>query len=250
MHTITSRQHPRIKEIAQLKHAKHRAAYQECIAEGIRTITTMCERMQPKEVYCTQAMLGHAQQITDMQRITLVNDEVMLKISNSAQPAGIAAIFAIPQEPTAPLTPGLVLAQVSDPGNMGTIIRMAAAMGITSIVVVEGTDPWGPKVVQSSAGTLAYTRIYQWDWQTLVARKGDLELIALVVDGGTSPESIALNTGLIVVGNEAQGIPNAWLADCTKRCTLAMPGKTESLNAAIATSIVLYIAYVQQTHSS
>jgi TrmH family RNA methyltransferase len=246
MQTITSRQHPRIKELAQLKLAKHRNAQQQFLAEGIRTISTICTRMQPLAIFCNAALQEAALSIADRSIITIVTDEVMLKLSSSTTPPGIIGLFALPGQPTQPVGSGLVLANVSNPGNMGTMIRTAAAMGIQSVVVVEGTDPWGPKVVQASAGTIALLNIYQWDWQTLIARKGSHPLIALVVTGGAAPETLALRSGLIVVGNEAQGIPPAWLADCEQQCTIAMPGNTESLNAAIATSIVLYIAYVQQ----
>jgi TrmH family RNA methyltransferase len=246
MQTITSRQHPLIKELAQLKLAKHRAAQQRFLAEGTRTISTLCTRMRPLALFCTAAMHEDALTLAINDNITIVSDEVMLKLSSSTTPPGIIALFALPSEPKEPVSTGLVLANVSNPGNMGTILRMAAAMGVTSVVIVDGTDPWGPKVVQASAGTLALINIYQWDWQTLIARKGNIPLVALVVDGGVAPEQLNLNKSLIVVGNEAQGIPNAWLASCEQKCTLAMPGKTESLNAAIATSIVLYIAYVQQ----
>lgn len=246
MQTITSRQHPLIKELAQLKLAKHRTAQQRFLAEGTRTISTLCTRMRPLALFCTSAMQQEAEALAACASITMISDEVMLKLSSSTTPPGIIALFALPDEPKEPIGPGLVLANVSNPGNMGTMLRMAAAMGVTSVVIVDGTDPWGPKVVQASAGTLALLNIYQWDWHTLIARKGTMPLVALVVSGGNAPEQLSLNKSLIVVGNEAQGIPAPWLADCEQNCTLAMPGKTESLNAAIATSIVLYIAYVQQ----
>lgn len=250
MQTITSRQHPLIKELALLKHAKHRATQQRFLAEGMRTISTLCSRTQAQAVLCTEATQEQALTLAPASVITIVTDEIMLKLSSATTPPGIIGVFALPGEPTQPLGPGLVLANVTNPGNMGTMMRMAAAMGVASVVVVEGTDPWGPKVIQASAGTQAFLHIYQWDWQTLVARKADIPLVALVVTGGKTPEQLSLNKSLIVVGNEAQGIPPAWLADCTQQCTIAMPGKTESLNAAIATSIVLYIAYVQQPKSS
>lgn len=246
---ITSRKHPLIQDVARLHAAKYRKQYQQFIAEGIRTIQTLCQRMRPLAIFCQQEQLTLAQELIDDAHIHWVTPEVMLKLSSSATPPGIVALFAIPTQPTQPLQAGLVLAEVTNPGNMGTMMRMAAAMQLPSVVIVGGTDPWSPKVVQASAGTLGLLQLYQYDWPTLLKEKNQLPLIALVVSGGAQPESIKLRSGLIVVGNEAHGIPDAWLADCAQRCTLPMPGNTESLNAAIATSIVLYIAYVQQASS-
>ena len=65
-------------------------------------------------------------------------------------------------------TSGLVLAQISDPGNMGTLIRSGAAMGCSTVVIVEGTDPWGPKAVQASGGAIGKVHIIQTDWHELV----------------------------------------------------------------------------------
>ena len=138
------------------------------------------------------------------------------------------------------LTSGAVLAQVSDPGNMGTLIRTTAAMGLNSVVCIEGVDPWHPKVVQSSAGAIAAVNVFQMDWQTLIDNKGDIKLAALVVEEGAEPSTIDKNS-LIVIGNEANGLPRNWSATCNQQITLPMPGHTESLNAAVAGSIALYL---------
>lgn len=86
-------------------------------------------------------------------------------------------------------------------------------------------------------------------WEELIAqaRREQLTLTALVVDSGKSLLELAPNPKrLLVVGNEAHGIPAEWLAACTEQATLPMPGKTESLNAAIAGSIALYYLYFGQ----
>lgn len=242
MKTIISRQNPEIKAIDKLKNAKDRSEQGRFIAEGLRTIETLMTKYKPIQVYATETYYAtHAMPISN-DRLTLVPDAVMEKISTTNSPAGILAVFALPENPTKPLSSGLVLARITNPGNMGTLIRSAAAMGKKSVVVVEGTDIWSPKVVQATAGALALVDIYELSWHELLRQKGTIQLCALVVKGGIVPEQLKLQPALIVVGNEAEGLPTEWSDSCELKCTLSMPGNTESLNAAIAGSIVLYLA--------
>jgi RNA methyltransferase, TrmH family len=125
---------------------------------------------------------------------------------------------------------------------MGTLIRSCAAMNYKTVVCIKGTDPWSPKVVQASAGTIGMVNIFQVTWDELIQNKQNLNLCALVVSGGNKPQDIDLSNTLLVVGSEAHGIPDEWLGQCEQKLTLPMPGKTESLNAAVAGSIALYLA--------
>lgn len=245
MKTINSRQNAEIKQVDALKKAKERKKQQRFIAEGVHTIEALLTKFEPIQLYLTNKAFNTHHFNIDRNLITLVSDEVMAKISTAKSPSGIVGVFAIPQQSQKTLTHGLVLANITNPGNMGTLIRTAAAMNANSVVIIEGADVWGPKVVQSTAGTLAHVDIFELSWQELVAQKKDTQLCALVVKDGTSPEKLDLNNSLIVVGNEANGIPNEWVADCEQLCTLPMPGNTESLNAAVAGSIVLYLAFAK-----
>ncbi len=170
----------------------------------------------------------------------------MAKISTNSTPAELFAVLERPKntQETANLTTGSVLAQIADPGNMGTLIRTTAAMGFKTCVIVEGCDPWGPKVVQASAGTIGLINIVELSWPELVtkAAQAGLNLCALVVNQGLKPQTLDLSKSLIIVGNEANGLPELWVNDCQQKLTLPMPGNTESLNAAVAGSITLYLA--------
>ncbi len=243
MKTINSRQNPEIKLVDALKKAKERKNQQRFIAEGIRTIQTLLTKYKPIQLYLTEKAFSEHHINIDRNLITLVTDEVMQKISTTKTPSGVVGVFTMPQQPTSDLTPGLVLANITNPGNMGTLIRTATAMNVNTIVIVEGTDIWSPKVIQSTAGTIANVDIFELTWQELLNQKKDLNLCALVVKDGKPPEHLDLKKSLIVVGNEADGIPSEWIANCEQLCTLPMPGNTESLNAAVAGSIALYLAF-------
>lgn len=245
MKTITSRQNSLIKSLCELHTAKGRLAQRRFLAEGDRTISALMQSGHKAEiVLALQEHLSGAQQFCCDNALFLVSPEVMHKVSTQKSPPGMIGIFTIPDAPDADsLRAGLVLANITNPGNMGTLIRTAAAMNVKSVVVIDGVDPWSPKVVQSSAGTIGFVNLFRWSWDELIAKKKNLALCALVVNGGESPAKIDFADTLIAVGNEAHGLPDAWVAQCEKQCTITMPGKTESLNAAVAGSLALYAAF-------
>ena len=244
MKTVTSRTNPAIKQMAALQHKKYRTQYGEFIAQGIRSCSALIAAgHMPTGLYIVESILPEAQKLVSEKLITLVPDHVMQKISSTTEPSGMVGQFAIPPAPKPEnLTQGLVLAQVADPGNMGTLIRTAAALNTKSVVIVEGVDPWSPKVVQASAGTIGMVTIFQWSWDQLLAQKGNKKLRSLIVSGGQPPSKQAFENTLLVVGSEAHGIPLEWINSCESTMTLPMPGNAESLNAAVAGSIALYLA--------
>lgn len=241
MQTITSLDNPLIKRVMQLHEKKGRKEHQQCIVEGIRACETFFENnMRLYHIFVTQEMLTKVHPKAPQHKIVIVAERVMNKISTATTPSGMVAVFSIPQPETHDLQPGLVLAQMQDPGNVGTLIRTAAALKKRSIVMVEGVEPWSPKVIQASAGTIAMVDIFQWSFEELIARKKDLRLCALVVQGGKAPQAVDLSRTLLVVGSEGHGISESWQKACDDLLTLPMPGNTESLNAAVAGSIALY----------
>ena len=247
MKSITSLTNPDIKYITSLHSTKGRAELNQFVAEGIRVCQTLLDgSLKLSRLYATHAMLDQAKLMADENRIVVVSAKVMEKISTSVTPSGIMAVFAIPKPADlADLSAGVVLANISDPGNMGTLIRSASALGARSVVVIEGADVWSPKVVQASAGTIGALKIFRCTTQELLEHKGDFKLNALVVEGGASVESINKKNCLLVVFNEAHGIPGELLASCDQEITLSMPGKIESLNAAVAGSIAMYMVFAR-----
>lgn len=245
---LTSTTNEIVKKVVRLHDARERKETQRFIIEGERAVSMAFEAgCKIEKIFSTQEKLPTAKSLVSGARITLASSEVMKKMSTATTPSGILGVFAIPVQPSLDmLTAGLVLAQVQDPGNMGTLIRTAAACGVKSIVIIEGADPWSPKVVQASAGTITMVNIFQLDWHTLVSARNTLKLAALVISGGSSISSLDANTALIVVGNEAHGIPLEWQQDCDTRVTLPMPGGAESLNAGVAGALAVYLTFCKQ----
>ncbi len=242
MKVIISPHNKEIRAIQKLQTKKSRAEQGKFLAEGFRTCQTIIQSKKIKliQLYCVEESSEVAKQLTSISFITLISDEAMKKISPVETPSGIVGVFNLPSKPPLEkISEGIVLAQVSDPGNAGTLIRTAAAMAYETVVVIEGCDIWAPKVVQASAGAIAKQNIFELSWNELLNNKKDLKLAALIVSGGRTPKH---SKGfLIVIGNEAHGIPQEWSSQCDEKITLEMPGKTESLNAGVAGSIAMYL---------
>lgn len=247
--TITSLDNPLIKRVVQLHAVKYRDLLQQYIAEGFRTISTIIKAGGNLiTLFVTEEYVYDAQQLTtDEKHIIIVSSSVLQKISTLKTPNGLLAVFAIPMQPSFnALTEGIVLAQITDPGNMGTLIRSATAMNKKTVICIEGVDPYNPKVVQASSGAIANIILFSMSWNALLEHKKNLHLCALLASGGNSPEEINLRNTLIVIGNESNGIPQEWIDQCDEKLTLPMPGNFESLNAAVAGSIALYLAAMQK----
>jgi TrmH family RNA methyltransferase len=241
---ISSIENPLVKRVAQLHSTKYREKHQAFIAEGFRTISTLITAgSKLVTLFITPEFEYDARQIAEDKQIIIVSEGILKRISCSVTPSGFLAIFKIPEQPSLDtLSAGIVLAQISDPGNMGTLIRTAAAMNKKTVVCIETVDPWNPKAVQASAGALASVSIFCITWQELLAHKKNVPLCALVASEGKNPDTVNLKDSLIVIGNEGAGIPDAWVDQSDEKITLPMPGNFESLNAAVAGSIALYLA--------
>lgn len=240
MKYISSIANNEVKHLVNLQDRSYRYQHLQFLVEGTRACTELLKKYEPIALYMTEKYYtNHSfQKYEDL--IIGVTDHVMKKICTTINPSGICAIFRIPQDLPLPQTgPGLVLVEISDPGNMGTLLRTAAAMNINAIILVGGVDPYNPKVIQSTAGCLNTIQIYQTNWDKII--NNNLLLCALVVENGSQPDDLNLNNKFLVVGNEAHGLSKEQINNCQEKMTIPMPGQTESLNAAVAGAIGLYI---------
>jgi TrmH family RNA methyltransferase len=244
---IISLTNDHVKHVVQLHSSKYRAKLQEFIAEGFKTISTIIKAgNKPIVLFATEEFLYDAQQLVNEKIIIIVTPDVMNKMSTSTSPSGLLALFTIPEQPPFDsLKAGIVLARITDPGNMGTLIRTAAAMNKKTVICIETVDPWNPKVIQATAGAISMVSIFRINWSDLLLNKKNIPLYALVATEGKNPNTIDMGNALIIVGSESHGIPDDWLDQCDEKITLPMPGNFESLNAAVAGSIALYLAATQ-----
>jgi TrmH family RNA methyltransferase len=237
---ITSLANDLVKHVVQLQLKPYRLANQEFIAQGTRTCQTLLASKKYALKHCLVTQDYEDLNSFPQDKIIQVSDDVMRKINPSTTPSGILCVFIVPKASILPKQgPGLICANMTDPGNVGTLLRTAAAMHIKNVIIVDGVDAYHPKVVQAAAGCHGLLDIHVASWQEIMQAK--LPLAALVVEGGTPLPQVAYNKQFLVIGNEAHGLPQAWQDECQEKITIPMPGNTESLNAAIAGSIALYM---------
>ena len=188
-------------------------------------------------------------------RVTLVTDRVAATLSDTVTPQGIVAVVRVLRPDLATVLaagPRLlaVLAGVSDPGNAGTVIRTADAVGADGVVATAGSvDPYGPKCVRASAGSLFHLPVVRDDAAERVLqairRAGLLVAATTLAPDAEDLESPAIRGRLSgptawVFGNEAHGVPDALAAAADVRVRIPLPGQAESLNLAAAAAICLY----------
>ncbi|MCB1258040.1 MAG: RNA methyltransferase, partial [Microthrixaceae bacterium] len=206
------------------------------------------------------AVIDRARGVT---RVREVSDGTLAKVLDLVNPNGMVAVAKMGAAPLSS-SPGLsdaiggadlllVLVDVADPGNVGTMLRAAEASGCAGVVVAgDSTDPFSPKVVRASAGSLFRLPVHLAGdpVETLESiRSVGLRALATVVGEGRAPEDIELCGSAIVIGNEAHGLDREIVDACDGTITVPMTGRVESLNAAMAATIVLFEAARQRRAS-
>lgn len=239
---LQSTDNPLVKELSKLHDAKHRHEAGTFLVEGRRAIDGCLQGGWTPRVILVREGLEIPGAWPRM-ALGLMGERVAERLSQATTPSGYVAAFPVPPEPKLrPDDGGLVLCGLSDPGNVGTLLRCAAAFAIQQVVLVGGCDVLNHKVVQAAAGTLPKLELHRWGPGTTPDRlAGAAPRCALVVRGGAAPDSFASGARWLVVGGEADGLTNEWQNACEERLTLPMPGHAESLNAAVAGAIACYL---------
>lgn len=230
-----------LKYIRQLEQKKYRRREGLFVAEGTKVVGDLLQRYRPEAVFATadwQAPAGIKPQ--------LVTDDELRRISFLQHPQQVLALFPLPSVNSLPSSVNselsLALDGVQDPGNLGTIIRIADWFGISTIICSEDTvDAWNPKVVQATMGSIARVNIiYNNLPEFLNSLPADFPVYGTFLDGDNIYTQALTHEGLIIMGNEGNGISDAVRAKVNRR--LLIPdfhqGETaDSLNVAIATAI-------------
>lgn len=237
-----------VKYIQSLGQKKFRDEEQVFIAEGPKIINELLAMLHKDlvELYATAEWMDtHASSLKDIRipKITPVKDTELERISFLSAPNQVLAVFKKPATAALSSLPGkisLMLDGIQDPGNMGTIIRIADWFGINQITCsTDCADAFSPKVVQSSMGSIARVKLLYTDLLKTVQENTSLCLYAASLYGKKITAMEKLKTGVIVIGNESKGISKELLELCREQITIPRIGHAESLNAAVATGILL-----------
>jgi RNA methyltransferase, TrmH family len=184
-------------------------------------------------------------------RVFALSEGVVERIADAQTPQPVLAAvrFARPQVTSLPKV-GLtvVLHELRDPGNVGTIIRSGDAAGATAIVLTgQSVDPFNPKTLRASAGSIFHLPVVVASIEDTLAHFADTQLLATVVRGGRSHREVDFTVpSVVVIGNEADGLDTATIERCGASISIPMEGRSESLNAGVAASLVAFEALWQR----
>lgn len=259
MQVITSKDNEIIKKIRKLKDKKYREIENKYIIEGIKLIEEALEEKAEIDtiVVCEDCVENKTIEQKLMYEIAKYNciyvtEKVFNAVTEVTNPQGILAVVKKEcKEDAIDFNQDVivVLDGIQDPGNLGTILRTVDSVGLNQIIISKETaDAYNPKVVRSTMGAIFRVKVIIAEdlVKTLKEiKKHRFKVVATSLQTEDSIYDVQYNKTAIVIGNEANGVSNEILEMADKKAKIPMLGKTESLNASVATSVILY-EYVRQ----
>lgn len=242
---ISSSQNERVKLVRALQtQAKARRKENRIVLEGVRLVADAVEAGVKLEfvLYNSESDL-----LARLFRANVpcfeVNDAIMREISDTQTPQGIIAVVPLPRA-TLPELPSLVLLldAVADPGNLGTILRTAAAAAVEVVILLPGcVDPYNPKVLRSGMGAHFRLPISTLTWEQVSAHYPDLPMYVADAEGDLAYYEVDWQQAAgVIIGGEARGAREQAYAQARATITIPMGNQFESLNAAMATAVILF----------
>ncbi|WP_162126467.1 RNA methyltransferase [Flavobacterium phycosphaerae] len=229
-----------IKLITSLQHKKYRNEEQLFLAEGVKVIQELLlSNFVLEHLFVTEDIFP---KVTTSQK-TMIKEQDMKRISALSSPSSCLALFKIPKE-TNVENSGLIVAldDIRDPGNLGTIIRLCDWFGVKQLICSKETvDSYNPKVIQSTMGSIARVKVNYLDLEEYLS-KSQLPVFGTFMDGKNVYKETLPTEGILVLGNEANGISAVLEKSIKNRIAIPRFGdlqQTESLNVATATAIFL-----------
>lgn len=231
-----------IKFIKSLQVKKYRKHEQCFLAEGAKSVRELLDSDFEVTMVLGTADFFDKSNIRNNIRVELVKEkelEALGEFQSNDAAIAIARMkpnveISIPADEFA-----LVLDNIRDPGNLGTIIRTADWYGIKNIIASEETaDFYNPKVISSTMGSFTRINIWYTDLEQFLGEKSDRQVYGAFLDGENIHKMTFSKGGYIVIGNESKGIGSKLEQFITRKVTIPRFGKAESLNAAIATAVI------------
>lgn len=253
---ISSPSNPLLKRIRKLRQRKHRAEQGALFVEGIAPVWQAIESGAAIEVVVTAPNLltsEKARALVDSLTVPVValTAEAFESVAERENPSGLGAIVSVPQHRLADLSLGpealvVVLDEVGNPGNLGTVVRTADAAGAAAVVVTgAAADPWHPSAVKASMGTVFKTPVATSSLDEVLgwARNLGLGVVATSARGTVVHwEAGYPDRCLLLFGSEAKGLSEEILAEADQTVRIPQTGAASSLNLAVAAGIAIYEA--------
>jgi TrmH family RNA methyltransferase len=254
---ITSVTNPKIKYVKRLQNDRgFRETEHAFVAEGTRLVAELVQfQLEPHLLLATENWLASAEGQSLLANpalnrvLEVVQENVMSAASQTQTPPGVLAVASIVPQPL-PDQPTflLILDQVANPGNLGTMLRTAAAAGVEGVLLGPGNvDAYNPKVVRGGMGAHLRLPILSADWPVIAERTAGLSVWLAALDRATSYTAVDWQQpSALIIGSEAAGAGPQAQQLATGRINIPMRYATESLNAAVAAGIILFEAVRQR----
>lgn len=249
---ITSDSNDRVKFVRSLqaqRRARHKAG--RFVLEGANLVLdAVAAGAVLDEIFYTEEFASSPDGSAVLEKLSrsvaallAVADPVMRAMSDTQTPQGVLAVLAIPHLPAPDdFSFALVIDAISDPGNMGSLMRVAAAAGVPLMLVTSGTvDLTNPKVVRSAMGAHFRLPVQMLSWEGVARRLADHAIFIAEAKGGAPYYQVDWRQpSALIVSDEAHGASNDATQVAHARVTIPMPGGMESLNVAMASGILIY----------
>ena len=243
---IESSQNKIIKEINSLKQKKYRDKTGLFIVEGERLIS----EASPEYVLARKDYTGD---LDGFERVYTTSAALFDRVSDTVSPQGILGVCKIPKNDINEFVGGenafvVILERVADPGNLGTIIRTADAAGADAVILSEGcADPYNLKTIRSTMGSVFHLPVYRNVNLKEFLKDTKIRTFAAHLKGTKSCYDTDMSGSVgIIIGNEANGLSDEISGLADELVKIPMPGRAESMNAAVAAGIMIYEAVRQR----
>ena len=235
----------RKREIVSLKQKKYRQRYSQFLVEGEKSVIELCQSdFLIHEILITQTVFDKIGNSLPASKVLIVNEKDMNQLSTLDTPAGIIAVSNFQEYSLDNIIFKkrfvLLLDNINDPGNLGTIIRIADWYGIEGIVCSPTcVDQYNSKTILSSMGSFTRVKVVYESLLPIITRY-QIPSYACVMQGESIQNITKPEEGIIIIGNESNGISKPIEDSASFKITIPKAGEAESLNAAIATAIVCH----------
>jgi RNA methyltransferase, TrmH family len=253
---ITSLTNNKVKFVRSLAERKQRLTEQRFALEGARLIDdALAAGLTPDWIFCAEQLTARAEETVSRLRergveILTVADAVLKACSETRTPQGLVAVMPFPRLAARPDPKMILIADaLRDPGNLGTLLRSAAAADVDVVLLPPATvDPYNPKVVRGAMGAHFRVPIVEAAWAEIADRVKGLNIYLAAADGEVAYSAADwTQASALIVGGEASGASRDALQLAMQRICIPLSREVESLNAAMAASIILFEAKRQRT---
>jgi RNA methyltransferase, TrmH family len=263
---ITGFSNPLVKQVRSLRDKKHRREQGLFLAEGLRILTEALDAgSAPIMLWHASESAGHALvQTLSMAteaaggEVFVTSADILAKLSGKDNPQAVLGIYPERLTPIEALDRDassiwLVAERLRDPGNLGTILRTGDAVGAGGLILIDDcTDPFSVEAVRASMGAIFTQKIVAARWEVFLPwlRQAPGQLVGTSLNTDTDYQAARYATPtFLMIGNESQGLPEAYEHACDLLVKMPMMGKADSLNAAMACAVMAYEVLNQRRHA-